>query len=629
MKIGITNNNCIEIIDLNDMSYGAIKQIAYYGFTRSLDGKSYFYNKSDYIEKTLELCKYLKQKNINCSYDNKVSEIINNKELKEKEFKLLKQSALDFKNGKYDAIEFNNFCNFVKTNIKRELKEHQIKAAYHHYLLKNGANFSVPGSGKTTTILTTFQKMKSENKVDKLFIVGPPASFMSWRDEYEFTLGIKPISTTLSGMKKDDRIDIYYGLNTNIDLFLISFQTFANDYKYIKELFIQNKIFFVIDEAHYIKQVSGKWSTAILNASKYSTVSSVLSGTPCPRSYVDLFNLFDLLWGKNEAITNKEKLQIQELEKNGNLFDAEQLVKRNYDALFYRVRKKDLGLLEPIFHEPFTIKMNPIERKIYDLIFNRIADSNINEYEYNVVVDIKKARIIRLRQATSYTKLLENATDKEHARIDISSISSDIINYNKNERPAKLELLIDLVKNIKKSDRKILIWSNFVGTIKLLENELSRQGYVVKSIHGEVPKLKTQNSEELIRDDIIKKFLDMRDDLDILIANPAACAESISLHKSCFNAIYYDLSYNCAQYLQSLDRIHRVGGSEKKYAHYYFLQYENTIESDILENLLIKRDKMYSVIENDADIYNLNIGNIYGDDAEIEAYDRIFNKTKK
>ena len=38
------------------------------------------------------------------------------------------------------------------------------------------------------------------------------------------------------------------------------------------------------------------------------------------------------------------------------------------------------------------------------------------------------------------------------------------------------------------------------------------------------------------------EFLNLESGLDILVANPAACAESISLHKSCFNAIYYDLS---------------------------------------------------------------------------------------
>jgi len=111
--------------------------------------------------------------------------------------------------------------------------------------------------------------------------------------------------------------------------------------------------------------------------------------------------------------------------------------------------------------------------------------------------------------------------------------------------------------------------------------------------------------------------------LDILIANPAACAESISLHKNCHNAIYYDLSYNSGQYLQSLDRIHRVGGSENIGANYYFLHYENTIDSDILVNLNRKANKMYEIIEGDYNIYSLDM---FDDSEELEAYKRMFLK---
>jgi hypothetical protein len=44
-----------------------------------------------------------------------------------------------------------------------------------------------------------------------------------------------------------------------------------------------------------------------------------------------------------------------------------------------------------------------------------------------------------------------------------------------------------------------------------------------------------------------------------MIANPAAAGEGISLHQACHDAIYLDRSYNTAHYLQSIDRIHRLG----------------------------------------------------------------------
>ena len=129
-------------------------------------------------------------------------------------------------------------------------------------------------------------------------------------------------------------------------------------------------------------------------------------------------------------------------------------------------------------------------------------------------------------------------------------------------------------------------------------------GINAEKIIGSVPSEKEGFDISLLtREKIITEFLDGK--IDVLIANPAACAESISLHKNCFHAIYYDLSYNLAQYLQSLDRIHRVGGSEYKTANYYFLQYTDTIEYKIKSNLDKKKKKMYSIIEKDFSIYDL------------------------
>ena len=44
-----------------------------------------------------------------------------------------------------------------------------------------------------------------------------------------------------------------------------------------------------------------------------------------------------------------------------------------------------------------------------------------------------------------------------------------------------------------------------------------------------------------------------------MIANPAAAGEGISLHTVCHDAIYLDRSYVSTHYLQSIDRIHRLG----------------------------------------------------------------------
>jgi hypothetical protein len=45
----------------------------------------------------------------------------------------------------------------------------------------------------------------------------------------------------------------------------------------------------------------------------------------------------------------------------------------------------------------------------------------------------------------------------------------------------------------------------------------------------------------------------------VLLANPAAMAEGVSLHHACHDAIYLERTFNAGQFLQSVDRIHRLG----------------------------------------------------------------------
>ena len=97
--------------------------------------------------------------------------------------------------------------------------------------------------------------------------------------------------------------------------------------------------------------------------------------------------------------------------------------------------------------------------------------------------------------------------------------------------------------------------------------------------------------QNLIENSKLKEFKISKEP-NVLIANPAACAESISLHKVCHHAIYLDRTFNCGQYLQSLDRIHRIGLSKDEKVFYHILQAENSIDETIHRRLNEKEKNM-------------------------------------
>lgn len=533
-----------------------------------------------------------------------------------------------FKSGATESFNVRDFTDFLISRIPRRLKEHQIKAALHLLAVRNGANFSVPGSGKTTVVLAVFDWLKSRGEVDSLFVVGPPSCFAPWHMEYEAVIGKKPSLEILAGGDVEDRQSKYYTNKDNLcDLYLTSFQTLQRDWERVKLLFNQRDVrfAFVVDEAHYIKQLDGAWANAVLTVAQYAKVRWILTGTPFPHSYADAFNYFDVLWPRCSPISQHDRIRItNDIQKNKNV-DAAHLLNSRIGPLFYRVRKCDLGLAPQDFHPPMMIQMNQHERQVYDSIVEKIRNLSIGDdfQEFELLIRLRRGRMMRLRQCLSYTRLLGTAVSEysEDLLDEKISLANAIKHYDELESPAKLEMALVLVEQLRQQGEKVVIWSNFVETLKLLRRCLSVAGHKTELIYGETPTEATSVKDELTREKIIADFVSSSSGLNVLVANPAACAESISLHKQCSHAIYYDLSYNCAQYLQSLDRIHRVGGSENKIAHYHFLQYADTIDQDILSNLLRKSENMSAIVDQDYPVYSLDM---FSEEEEISAYERLF-----
>lgn len=118
----------------------------------------------------------------------------------------------------------------------------------------------------------------------------------------------------------------------------------------------------------------------------------------------------------------------------------------------------------------------------------------------------------------------------------------------------KIKYVVIKARQLAKEGKKVLIWSGFVENVESITQMLSDLG--ARCIHGRVEA--GSEEEENTRERIVKDFHD-DPNMFVLVANPAACSEGISLHTVCHHAIYLDRNYNAAQYLQSRDRIHRLG----------------------------------------------------------------------
>ena len=117
---------------------------------------------------------------------------------------------------------------------------------------------------------------------------------------------------------------------------------------------------------------------------------------------------------------------------------------------------------------------------------------------------------------------------------------------------------------------QVVCWSNFISNLDQFARYVrDRLPAPVFQVDGRIPvgdeaeyddpTPGNGHPQELeTRESIISRFLG-RVGPAVLVTNPASCSESISLHHGCHNAIYLDRTYDAALFLQSVDRIHRLG----------------------------------------------------------------------
>ena len=328
----------------------------------------------------------------------------------------------------------------------------------------------------------------------------------------------------------------------------------------LKSFLLANKTQIVLDESHKIKggkkpnrNKPSSRGAALLRLALFAERRDILTGTPMPHGIWDLVSQMEFLY------------PFSGLDKN--LLENEHSPKNAVQGIFSRTTKSDLSDNLPEFKD----HKHPVEMKLAQMAF---YESVVNFYArefhgvpLNTITDnVRKAvkRIIELsvdpyNVVEKIRKEDDSISDffkmdaKESAGLDKVQEEGQISN--------KMEAAITMAQEIVNQGEKVVIWSNFRNPIILLEEKLQQLGAV--TLFGGTSDVK--ESVDLFKND---------PDTMILIGNPQKGGEGISLHKACHNAIYLDRDYDAGKYLQSRDRIHRIGLDDPKsiLCNYYFLE---------------------------------------------------------
>ncbi len=157
----------------------------------------------------------------------------------------------------------------------------------------------------------------------------------------------------------------------------------------------------------------------------------------------------------------------------------------------------------------------------------------------------------------------------------------DLPLYELNPKYQEVRSIVE--KNVGEG-RKTLVWSTFVRNLKSLERMLAEFNPAL--IHGGT----IDRSEELRR---------FRQDptCAVLLSNPATLGEGVSLHHECHDAVYVDRDFSAGRFLQSLDRIHRLGLAPSAITKITVLAAANTIDEVVEDRLARKLEFMGGILD--------------------------------
>jgi SNF2 family DNA or RNA helicase len=494
----------------------------------------------------------------------------------------------------------------------RPLRPFQLRDLGRILSLSHGANFSVPGAGKTTVAYATYEAERGRGRVERMLVVAPLSAFEAWFEEAEECLRPLPLIGRF-----DQRLPL------GIEVLLVNYQRLAANYDTLAAWVLERPCQVILDEAHRMKRGrDGEWGSACLNLAHLAVRRDILTGTPAPQHPSDFGALFEFVWPHQSARIVPPAAHQADPPPNvmGDL-------SRRLRPLFARTSKDELGLDAPVLRVEL-VDMKPLQAEIYEALRTRMRRAVRAGARERALFGDMGGVVMYLLEAATNPALLANAIGGTAAPTiwppdpipADSTLAERVLAYGRHETPRKFDKLAALVAANGTQERKTLIWSNFVANLRELERILAP--YEPALIYGAIPS--GDGTDGPTRESELRRFRG-DDRCQVLLANPAAMAEGVSLHHTCHDAIYVDRTFNAGQYLQSLDRIHRLGLEPGTETRITFLVSEATIDETVDGRVRIKAERLSAMLS-DPNLVTMALPDeeAYGSWVDIDDLDALF-----
>lgn len=470
------------------------------------------------------------------------------------------------------------------SRFRRQLRPFQLRDLASILSLSHGANFSVPGAGKTSVAYAVYEAERMRGRVVRMLVVAPLSAFDSWFGEVDECLEPQPRLARF-----DDRAP------SMAEVLLVNYQRLASRYEQLAEWVLEEPCLVLLDEAHRMKRGrGGEWGARCLDLAHLAVRRDILTGTPAPQHPSDFGALLEFLWPHQSA-----RILPADAFRPDPPPHAMAEVSQRLRPLFARTNKNELGLDPPVIRVE-NIEMKPLQRAIYEALRTRMGRAFRGAARDRALAGDLGSVVMYMLEAATNPALLASAIGGAAAPLawppapiaPDSTLAEHIVSYAQQETPRKFEKLAALVAENAERGHKTLVWSNFVANlVELAERVLLP--YAPALIFGGVPS--GEESDPDTREAELRRFRE-NDACMVLLANPAAMSEGVSLHHACHDAVYLERTFNAGQYLQSIDRIHRLGLEPGIETRITFLVSTGTVDETVDDRVRVKADRLATML---------------------------------
>lgn len=443
----------------------------------------------------------------------------------------------------------------MKYTFKTKPYRHQVKALKRALKQKYLGVLWEPGLGKSKLIVDWASAENMRGNVQRVLIVCPLSAVGVWEDEFYLHSPVRYRFTAPD--PRTTRIPHYK--STRLHVVVINYDLSWRRKKMLKRF---NPQMVVADESHRIKRPSTRrsWYMRSWNKAPYR---SILTGTPVPRSMLDLYGQWVFLQPKTFG-TDAQGFKDRYIRYGGfrgykvmgyyHLAELKSKVKQDATR-----RRKDntLDLPERIWQR-VPVDLEPKASELYW----KVAEEFYAQLEKGEIVDVKNAMV----KMGKLQQISGGWVFTDQGPVQVSTV--------------KINTLREMVEDLYESGDKVVVFARFIPEVRGIADVGRKAGFRTYVLSGDTPR------EQRPKD---YRAFQQLDEPALFVAQTQTGGLSITL-TGAHEAIFYSPPLPLDDYIQCCDRVHRIGQTKK--VRYRHIVCRETVDLEIYQRLKEKKEVM-------------------------------------